>query len=99
MLTKDINIKLGVYLITGFILFTVVGTVSHELGHFFAAKALGHNARINYGYTYYGSNVGHYHSFIITLCGPLQTIITGTTGFLLILYYRKAFYSSYKLEF
>jgi hypothetical protein len=99
MLTKDINIKLGSYLIIGFVLFTVIGTVSHELGHYSAAKLLGYEARINYGSTFFGHGVNRQDSFIIRLCGPLQTVCTGTIGFLLLLYNKKAFYSSSELNF
>jgi hypothetical protein len=98
-LTKNFDIKLSIYLITGFILFTAVGTVSHELGHYTAAKLLGHNASFNYGYTFYGDHVPNHDSFVITLCGPLQTMITGSIGFLLLFCYKHSFYASKKLNF
>lgn len=36
-----------------------------------------------------GKESNNFHSFLITLGGPLQTIITGTVGFFLILNRRK----------
>lgn len=98
-MTKNFDIKLSIYLIIGFILFTAIGTVSHELGHYTAARLLGHNASFNYGYTFYGDDVPNHDSFIITLCGPLQTMITGTIGFLLLLYYKSSFSKSNALNF
>jgi len=99
LLTKDIDIKLGLYLITAFIFFTAIGTLSHEFGHFIAARLLQHDASFNYGFTFYGDSVSYRDSFIITLCGPLQTITTGTIGFLLLLSNKNNFYSSNKLNF
>jgi hypothetical protein len=49
----NIHTKLFVYLFLTFIGFTVIGTVSHELGHFAVAKYLGYNAEINYGETHW----------------------------------------------
>jgi hypothetical protein len=48
-----INIRLFFLLSLGFILFTVIGTLSHEAGHYFVAKMKGYHAEINYGYTYW----------------------------------------------
>ena len=44
------NIKKIVYLSLGFILFTVIGTLSHESGHYAAARYFGYDAVINYGH-------------------------------------------------
>ncbi len=122
------------YLITGFIVFAVIGTLSHEAGHYFAAKALGYDAKISYAYTFwfnkdttenafvtsvfekYGNlikkekefpekekflRIAHkrnYDGFWITLWGPLQTMLTGTLGFLLIIFFRKSFYTTNQLR-
>lgn len=74
------QLKLGLSLMTGFAIFTVLGTVTHELGHFISARLLGYNASINYGFTFYNGVVNPLDSFIITLGGPLQTMLTGTIG-------------------
>jgi len=37
----------------GFITFTIIGTVSHESGHYIVAKCLGYEAKINYASSWY----------------------------------------------
>lgn len=44
-----IHYKLLLLLILTFILMTVIGTLTHELGHYAVSKFLGYEARINYG--------------------------------------------------
>ena len=117
-----IELKLFLILSLTFILFTIIGTVSHEYGHYFVAKSLGYDAEVSYGYTNCNDEVARqfmdsvetkypnkedfkidfpekekYISvakkyskdyFLITLGGPLQTMITGTLG-LLFLYFKK----------
>jgi hypothetical protein len=93
-----------------FIGFTIIGTLSHEFGHFVIAKTLGYDARINYGYTFWEATAethsdldlpniidqGSYRirqikekeyrdSFRIALGGPVQTMLTGTIGLLLVI--------------
>ena len=43
--------KLSVYLFLSFILFTVIGTLSHEYGHHIAGNIVGVKTRVNYAYT------------------------------------------------
>lgn len=119
-----VNYRLLILLILVFILMTVVGTLSHELGHYAVAKYLGYEARINYkssahwddattnylrdvyaqylpeikSHSYfperekYESITAKYESdnFWILSGGPLQTMITGTIGLLLLLGYRNS---------
>lgn len=74
----------------------VAGTLSHETGHFMAAKSVGYEARINYAYTYThvpsastdDSAARTLKALWITSAGPLLTIITGTIG-LMILFIKK----------
>lgn len=42
------DLKLSIKLIFTFMIFTVIGTLSHELGHYYVAKYNGYDARINY---------------------------------------------------
>ncbi|MES2558243.1 MAG: hypothetical protein V4590_00775 [Bacteroidota bacterium] len=113
-----IHKKLFIYLFLSFIGFTVIGTLSHELGHFAVAKYLGYNMRINYGQTlwdndsimdFMSSTSIKYReqlnqdldfpgkekyfalrkqytrdSFWITLGGPMQTLLTGSIGLVLL---------------
>jgi hypothetical protein len=46
------NLRLFLFLVVGFVFFTVFGTLSHEFGHFAVARFLGHPAKISYGSTY-----------------------------------------------
>lgn len=120
-----INLKAFVYLMLTFIAMTVIGTVSHELGHYSAAKLLGYDASINYrSASYWDDDLSEYfndifhkysfeiknklpfaekeeyyaliekhhkNAFYITLGGPLQTMLTGTLGVLLLLINRKKY--------
>lgn len=116
------NYKLSILLILSFMLMTVVGTLTHELGHYTVSKLLGYEASINYqssshwdheldsyfkevyakysneiknkidfpGKEQYQSTVERYRNddFWILLGGPLQTTLTGSIGFVLLLFYR-----------
>lgn len=63
VLTKEIPFifkkKLFVYLSLGFVAFTVIGTLSHEFGHYAVAKSFGWNPRIGYAYTLPGTDYGN----------------------------------------
>lgn len=106
-----------------FIVFTVVGTLSHEYGHILVAKYLGYETKLHYGsmnynhsyaeiqfeeiYKKYKSSIQNKEDFpekktyqrlvkklyfdnlFITIGGPIQTIITGTIGFILLLFRRE----------
>ncbi len=132
-MTKTVDIKLSLFLVIGFILFTAVGTVTHELGHYSFAKLLGHDASINYAYTQwddkersnyldsvearYSNEISNginypqkqqyetmlakekHDGFIIALGGPLQTMLTGTIGFLILYWNRKKYLTSAQLNF
>ena len=129
----DFNKKLFLYLSIGFFLFTIIGTLSHELGHYAFAKSKGYSATISYGFcnwndseneTYLNFVYKKYpneikkqidfptgekflkilkkqsnNSFWITLGGPLQTMLTGTIGFVMLLGYRNKIYNVEKLNF
>ncbi len=45
--------KLAIPLILGFVVFTVIGTLTHELGHIAFAKAQGCTTTLRYGYMTY----------------------------------------------
>jgi len=45
--------KTFIFLFLGFIVSTIVGTLSHEFGHYSVAKLMGYEARIHYGMTSY----------------------------------------------
>jgi hypothetical protein len=89
-----IEFKLLLLLISAFVFATVIGTVSHEYGHFIAAKLRGFNTEVHYGYTsvIYDSSLrrkDHFDHFIFTLGGPVQTMLVGTIGLILLFVSRK----------
>lgn len=118
----QIDIKKFLIFLFAFILFTALGTVSHEYGHIIVAESLGYDTTLHYGsmnynnselkelYEIYNNNETEINNgtdfekraeyenliekftadgFLITLGGPLQTIITGTIGLLILLWRRK----------
>lgn len=127
--------RLFVWLTLGFILFTVIGTVSHESGHYIVARCFGYQAKIHYGSTSvdwyspqereflttvtqkYRTQIQLHKPFpekdqldkicnrlenqaiLVTIGGPLETILTGTIGLILLLILRKRYFSSERLSF
>jgi len=117
-----IEIKHVIFITLGFILFTIIGTVSHEFGHVIVAKSLDYDTTLHYGsmnyddshfkkrivkiYTENKTEIEKGSSFqdkaeyekgveklttdilLVRIGGPLQTIITGVIG-LLIIYCRR----------
>ena len=54
MITYNFNLRVCFWVILTFIIFTIVGTLSHELGHIAVAKYLGYETYLSYGsMTYY----------------------------------------------
>jgi hypothetical protein len=137
----SINIKPLLILTIGFILFTVIGTVSHEYGHIIVAKYFGYETTLHYGSMNYLPkgyledqdviavrdltkdyidieydswpkdikektekfknilrerywNEQSNSDLLITIGGPLQTILTGTIGLLILIWRRKSIYKN-----
>jgi hypothetical protein len=93
--------KLFLALFAAFIIFTVIGTLTHEFGHYIMAKSLGWNATIHYNHTSYSINSNTPEDsdpIIVALGGPAETMLTGSVGLLLILIYRKTFLNTEKLS-
>ena len=128
------NFRLFILLILVFIAFTVIGTISHETGHYVMARFFGFKASIHYNYTipqidqkereFFKTSWKKYPSQIkanqpfpekdrydrivnqykragiwITWGGPLQTMLTGTIGLILLILLRKRYFSSERLSF
>lgn len=96
MIPIMINKRLLLLLSGGFILATVIGTLSHELGHYTVAELLGYDATINYGSTSWqrsspGQTMKESDAFWMLLGGPLQTMITGTAGLAVLFLTRRRF--------
>ena len=126
------NFKLFLFLFLSFILFTVIGTLTHECGHYFAGKLVGISSTVHYSYTDLEEFPGHPEAdeiyikykeqieakqdfplkqrfetlvkdsdekyFYFTIGGPLQTMLTGTIGLLLMIFYRKSFFTTNTLN-
>jgi hypothetical protein len=82
-----------IFLVGGFIFATVIGTLTHEGGHYLMARMLGHEAEINYGATFLTNDEGvsDQHRLFITMAGPIETILTGTIGWLLLVVVGKKY--------
>ncbi len=125
--------KSFIFLTLTFILMTVIGTLTHELGHYSVSKYLGYEASINYqSSSYWDNNLNEYlkdtyekysteiktnkafpgkekyqievqkyrsDTFWIILGGPLETILTGSIGFILLLVFRKRYITLDQVHF
>ena len=118
--------KTFILLFFGFVLFTVIGTLTHECGHYVAARFLGYKGgKIAYGYTRIGKNDQtdtlmnfwkkyrveikndadfpgkkefkvaqekySKENFMIEAGVPLESILTGTIGLILLLVFKKKY--------
>jgi len=134
LLALSFDFRLFVLLAIGFIAFTVIGTVSHESGHYLMAKCFGYEAKIHYASTgirdnqkdwlFFKSVWQKYPSqirsnqpfpekerfekiraehkragFWLTAGGPLQTMLTGTIGLIILILLRKRYFSAERLSF
>jgi hypothetical protein len=115
--------RLFLALTFAFIAFTIIGTQTHEYGHYFAAKFLGMSPSLHYQSVDFEDDVNNNEvekitkqfykeieakkdfplkqrcefllniiykkEFYSRLWGPLQTMITGTFGLIILLIYRK----------
>ncbi len=85
-----IRIKLFAFLFLGFIVATIIGTISHEFGHYLVAKYWGFKSQIHYGYTSWSTgnvfeNPYHIrHILSIALGGPVSTMLTSMVGLVFI---------------
>ena len=99
---KTIDKRLFIGISLTFISLTIIGTLLHESGHYIILKYLGYNAKISYSSTYWipsndEASLSEKENFYIALGGPLQSMLTGTIGFLLVIFYRKQYTSVAKL--
>jgi hypothetical protein len=124
--------KLFFSIVVTFIAFTIIGTITHELGHYGAAKYLGLKPNLHYQsvdyelsnndieldkiYGLYQEDINAKrdfpakkrfeeimeaetkNDFTHRAAGPIQTMLTGTIGFILLLIYRKKFFAAQKLS-
>jgi len=80
--------QLLIYLIVAFIFTLIIGTLSHECGHFFAAKSIGLDAKIHFDFcsitNYNNVEATLFRKILFIAGGPLQTILTGIIGLCLL---------------
>lgn len=76
--TEQPGFFLKVFLL--FLPMAAVGTITHEAGHWLAAEWWGEGASLHYGWIGVGDVPPEASPFII-LAGPLQTMLTGSGGF------------------
>lgn len=120
--SSTFDLKFSVLIYFAFIFFTVIGTLSHEFGHFTVGRFLGYESVIHYSSTSWGDNKlttdisailkknqeaiklnlnfpekqkfdllvekNRKNRFYTIIGGPIQTILTGTIGFLLLLWIK-----------
>ena len=127
------NTKSFFFLFFGFILFTIIGTLTHECGHYLASRFLGFKGgKIGYAYTeigendyttayrkaikQYGVEIANHSDFpgmkqfetdkdksqrdwlLVGIAGPLETILTGSIGLIILIVYRNKFLNSDSLS-
>jgi hypothetical protein len=95
--------RLFLFLTLGFFIAAIVGTQSHEFGHYLVARVLGYPATMHIGYTHgedpgtLPAALGGLNNLLITMGGPAQTVLTGTIGLWLILLNRASFEKAKRL--
>jgi hypothetical protein len=124
--------KLFLTLTITFIAFTIIGTQTHEWGHYAAAKYMGMKPTLSYQSVDFGEDstseemneiqiqfekeilakanfplrqryeylekISDNKDFYCRLWGPLQTMITGSIGFILLIIYRKQYLGKERLS-
>jgi hypothetical protein len=85
-------VKLFALLTLTFIACTVIGTLTHEAGHYLVAKGFGLSSSIHYAYVPFSPEIDDiadpaqraWTRLAIRIGGPLQTILTGCLGLFLL---------------
>jgi hypothetical protein len=132
LLKTQFDRGLFIVLSLAFIIATVIGTLSHEFGHYIFARAAGYKSSIHYAYTHvddlgladsinnistryskeleegsYFPGKDEYDKLIrlytnnsrwISIGGPLQTLLTGTIGLILLFVYKRSFKQKERLN-
>jgi hypothetical protein len=97
---SKIDFRLFFKLSLAFVLFTIIGTLTHELGHIIVAKLLGYHTHLAYGFMYCLEPKRTWTDRnLITLGGPLQTVLTGSVGLFFLYRNRKSYQQAQSLSF
>lgn len=85
-----LKLRYGLFFTFAFIIFTVIGTLSHEMGHIVLAKILGYETTLHYASMIWeGESPYHLipsNAFWISLGGPTQTLLTAFVGVSILLF-------------
>lgn len=98
----QVDQKLLIKLSITFVFMTVIGTPSHEFGHYVIVEILGMDGEIHYSFMRITKNENYrllfkWESILISLGGPIQTMLTGTLGFLFLYEFKSEILKSRKL--
>lgn len=102
-MTTNFDKRLFIWLFISFVIATVIGTFTHECGHYIVAKILGFDAKISYKSTEWKQSnpnqvVKYSDEFYILIAGPIETMLTGTIGLFFLFFSRKSFNKVMKLS-
>ena len=95
---KRIHVNISIYKIFKFLIIfiflTIIGTQTHEWGHYLVAKSFNFNPILHYdkvSYTFEKENAKYNQIkvLLITIAGPLETITVGFFGFFFLIKRRK----------
>jgi hypothetical protein len=92
------DLKLFLGLCLGFIACVIIGTLSHECGHYIAIRLMGCEGMISYNFTTWWCELTPGRQVIAAVAGPFVSMLIGTIGASLLLYEKKEFISSEKLQ-
>lgn len=82
----QVDLKQLLLLGLSFIAFTIIGTLLHELGHITVAKIYGIDTQLHFGSMEWDDEEStNRQAFWISAGGPIQTMLFGTIGYLIIL--------------
>ena len=91
------------WLVWGFMIAVPVGTVLHESAHYLTAKVMGYEGYLSYRSTIYtfipdAGNALMNKRILVTIAGPLQTMLTGLLGLAFLWYHRRSIQKSRQLN-
>jgi hypothetical protein len=79
------ELKLFLWLTLGFFLCVPTGTFTHECGHYLALRMMGCPAVISYNFTTWNCDLSPGQEMVAAFAGPLVTMLTATSGFILLM--------------
>jgi hypothetical protein len=93
-----IHLRLFIFLSAAFFIAVIVGTVSHEAGHYIVARLLGYKATIGYAYTEWYGSPTYKDELLLLLGGPFETFLVGAVGLSILYFTRQSYHYVQKLS-